>query len=90
MRIGQVAQIVGISARSIRHYHRLGVIAEPARTSGGYREYGVADLARIARIAYAGWSTNYLPARVEQSAQGFRPATCRRPRRSEQPSRQWY
>ena len=52
MRIGQVAQIVGISARSIRHYHRLGVVAEPARTSGGYRQYDVADLARIARIAF--------------------------------------
>ena len=52
MRIGEVAQIVGISARSIRHYHRLGVLAEPDRTSGGYREYGVADLARIARIAF--------------------------------------
>lgn len=52
MRIGQVAQIVGISARSIRHYHRLAVVAEPARTSSGYREYDVADLARIARIAF--------------------------------------
>lgn len=52
MRIGEVAQIVGISARSIRHYHRLGVLAEPDRTSGGYREYGVAGLARIARIAF--------------------------------------
>ena len=28
MRIGEVAQIVGISARSIRHYHRLGVLAD--------------------------------------------------------------
>ena len=52
MRIGQVARIVGISARSIRHYHRLGVLAEPDRTVGGYREYDIADLARIARIAF--------------------------------------
>lgn len=52
MRIGEVAQIVGISTRSIRHYHRLGVLAEPERTSGGYRDYTVADLARIARIAF--------------------------------------
>ncbi|MGX1770219.1 MerR family transcriptional regulator [Dietzia sp. NPDC055343] len=52
MRIGEVAQIVGISARIIRHYHRVGVLAEPGRTTGGYREYGVADLARIARIAF--------------------------------------
>lgn len=52
MRIGQVARIVGISARSIRHYHRVGVLPEPERTTGGYREYNVADLARIARIAF--------------------------------------
>ena len=52
MRIGEVAQIVGVSARSIRHYHRLGVMPEPERTSGGYRDYDVADLARIARIAF--------------------------------------
>ena len=52
MRIGEVAQIVGISARSIRHYHRLGVMPEPERTSGGYRDYDLADLARIARIAF--------------------------------------
>ena len=52
MRISEVAQIVGISARSIRHYHRLGVLVEPERTTGGYRSYTVADLARIARIAF--------------------------------------
>lgn len=52
MRIGEVARLVGISARSIRHYHRIGVMDEPARTSGGYRDYDVADLARIARIAF--------------------------------------
>lgn len=52
MRIGEVARIVGISARSIRHYHRLGVLDEPERTAGGYRDYDVGDLARIARVAF--------------------------------------
>lgn len=52
MRIGEVAQLAGVSARSIRHYHQLGALAEPARTSGGYREYDVADLARVVRIAF--------------------------------------
>lgn len=52
MRIGEVAQLTGVSARSIRHYHRLGVLAEPARTPGDYRSYTVADLARVARIAF--------------------------------------
>ncbi|HJC30199.1 MAG TPA: MerR family transcriptional regulator [Candidatus Dietzia intestinipullorum] len=52
MRIGEIARLAGVSARSIRHYHRLGVLAEPPRTGGGYRDYAVADLARIARIAF--------------------------------------
>ncbi|EFV93345.1 MerR family transcriptional regulator [Dietzia cinnamea P4] len=71
MRIGQVAQIVGVSARSIRHYHRLGVVAEPARTAGGYREYNVTDLARIARIAFlsdSGVSLKEIAALLEPEA----------------------
>src|SRR5699024_8235162 len=52
MRLGEIARLAGVSARSIRHYHRLGVLAEPPRTGGGYRDYAVADLARIARIAF--------------------------------------
>ena len=52
MRIGEIARLTGVSARSIRHYHRLGILDEPARTPGGYRQYDVADLARIARIAF--------------------------------------
>src|SRR5699024_1447846 len=52
MRIGEVAQLTGVSARSIRNYHRLGVLAEPERTPGGYRSYTVADLARIAHIGF--------------------------------------
>lgn len=52
MRIGEIARLAGVSARSIRHYHRLGVLNEPPRTAGGYREYDVGDLARVARIAF--------------------------------------
>lgn len=52
MRIGEVAQLTGVSARSIRNYHRVGALAEPARTPGGYRSYTVADLVRVAHIAF--------------------------------------
>lgn len=52
MRIGEVARLARVSARTIRHYHRIGALPEPPRTPGGYREYDVADLVRIARIAF--------------------------------------
>jgi len=36
----------------VRHYHRLGLLAEPARRSNGYRDYALADLARLMRIRW--------------------------------------
>jgi DNA-binding transcriptional MerR regulator len=41
MRIGELAGLVGISTRAIRHYHRVGLLAEPARKANGYREYSL-------------------------------------------------
>ena len=40
MRIGELAGLVGISTRAIRHYHRVGPLPEPARTANGYRIAG--------------------------------------------------
>lgn len=50
MRIGEVAAKLGVSTRMIRHYHDVGVLPEPARTSGGYRSYTMRDLVRLVRI----------------------------------------
>jgi DNA-binding transcriptional MerR regulator len=50
MRIGELAGLVGISTRAIRHYHRVGLLAEPARTANGYREYSLRDAAELARV----------------------------------------
>ncbi len=49
MRIGELAGLVGISTRAIRHYHRVGLLAEPARTANGYREYSLRDAVELAR-----------------------------------------
>lgn len=49
MKISDVAAAAGCSVRSVRHLHEAGVVEEPARTSGNYREYSVRDLAAVIR-----------------------------------------
>jgi len=40
MRIGELATLVGVSTRTVRHYHHVRVLPEPTRSANGYREYG--------------------------------------------------
>ncbi|MEE6260321.1 MerR family transcriptional regulator [Plantactinospora sonchi] len=59
MRIGELAAMVGVSTRTVRHYHHLGLLPEPERLGNGYREYRLRDavlLARIRRLAELGLS----------------------------------
>src|SRR5689334_17853447 len=59
MRIGELAGLVGISTRAIRHYHDVGLLPEPARKPNGYREYSLRDavgLARVRRLTELGLS----------------------------------
>ncbi|MGA6164592.1 MerR family transcriptional regulator [Amycolatopsis magusensis] len=48
--IGQAAAFVGITVKTVRHYHRHGLLDEPRRDSSGYRRYGSADLLRLVQI----------------------------------------
>jgi DNA-binding transcriptional MerR regulator len=50
MRIGELASLVGISTRAVRHYHRVGLLPEPARKANGYREYSLRDAVELARV----------------------------------------
>jgi DNA-binding transcriptional MerR regulator len=47
---GELARLAGVTVRALRHYHQVGVLAEPDRRSNGYREYDVHDLIRVLRI----------------------------------------
>lgn len=47
MRIGEMAEATGVSARMLRYYEKLGLIEPGARTSAGYRVYDDADLERV-------------------------------------------
>lgn len=52
MRIGQLAELAGTTRRTVRHYHRIGLLAEPERLANGYRDYGMTDAVRLMRIRW--------------------------------------
>ena len=39
MQIGELARQTGVDVQTIRYYEREGLIAEPNRSEGGYRQY---------------------------------------------------
>ncbi|MEJ8280879.1 MerR family transcriptional regulator [Pseudonocardia spirodelae] len=46
----EVAELAGTSLRAVRHYHDVGLLAEPRRRANGYKQYGVEHLVRLLRI----------------------------------------
>lgn len=46
----ELAELAGTSLRSVRHYHEVGLLAEPRRHGNGYKQYGVGHLVRLLRI----------------------------------------
>ncbi|MBF6167806.1 MerR family transcriptional regulator [Streptomyces gardneri] len=52
MRTSELARAAGTTPRAVRHYHRLGLLAEPTRSANGYRDYSLKDLARLMRIRW--------------------------------------
>ena len=50
LHIGEVAALVGVSPKTIRYYHEVGLLAEPGRTEAGYRLYTAQDLLRLQRV----------------------------------------
>ncbi|MBQ1075652.1 MerR family transcriptional regulator [Micromonospora sp. C31] len=50
MQIGEAADRVGLSIRTIRHYEDAGLIVPSARSEGGFRLYTQPDLDRLAVV----------------------------------------
>ncbi len=50
MQIGMLAELAGVTVRTVRYYHQAGVLTEPPRRSNGYRNYSVDDLVTVLRI----------------------------------------
>lgn len=51
--IGELAKSVGVSADTLRHYERKGVIAPPVRSAKGYRLYSINTIDRVRLIRRA-------------------------------------
>lgn len=52
MRIGDLAQAIGIDVETIRYYEKSGLLPIPAREANGYRRYGDEQLERLAFIRH--------------------------------------
>jgi MerR family transcriptional regulator, copper efflux regulator len=51
--IGNVAEAAGVGVQAIRFYEREGLIAKPARTKSGYRQYDDAAIGQLRFIRRA-------------------------------------
>ena len=47
MRIGELAAATGTTAKTLRYYESIGLLAAPGRTPSGYRAYGAEAVDRV-------------------------------------------
>jgi DNA-binding transcriptional MerR regulator len=47
LRSGDLARLAGVSADTLRHYERLGILPTSQRTNGGYRIFRTSDIQRV-------------------------------------------
>jgi len=50
---GELAELVGVSSDTLRHYERKGVLAQPLRKANDYRQYPASALQRVRLIRRA-------------------------------------
>ena len=50
MKIGELAEVAGVSTSSIRFYEKHGLIPQPERRNNGYRDYPDAMVSRLRTI----------------------------------------
>ena len=53
LRIGDAARAAGVNVQTLHYYERQGLIADPARTPAGYREYEPSTIRTVRAIKRA-------------------------------------
>ncbi len=68
--VKEVAELAGVTPRTVRYYHSIGLLAEPPRDGSGYRRYGgkeVIELVRIVRLRAVGMPLPQIAQRVAEA-----------------------
>lgn len=50
LRVGELAEVSGVSVRTLHYYDEIGLLRAPRRTDAGYRVYGSAEVLRLQQI----------------------------------------
>ena len=48
--MGRVAELAGVTVRTLHHYDEIGLVTPSGRSAGGYRVYGPADVERLREV----------------------------------------
>ncbi|GGN94352.1 MerR family transcriptional regulator [Actinoplanes lobatus] len=78
--IGQLASYAGVTVRTVRHYHQIGLLPEPERDNSGYRRYGataVVSLIKVRTLAEAGVPLSEIDSLLQADAPAFAAAIQR-------------
>ena len=76
VRSSEFARLAGVTVRTLRHYHQVGLLAEPRRHSNGYRAYDADHLVRVLRIralAGLGLPLDRIPALLDDGSHDTAP-----------------
>lgn len=52
LKISDFVKLTGSTLKTVLYYHKIGLLKEPERSSGGYRIYGAEDLLRMQQIKH--------------------------------------
>lgn len=48
--VGRLAELAGVTVRTLHHYDEIGLVTPSARTAAGYRAYAAADVERLRQV----------------------------------------
>ena len=66
LQIGEVADLTGLTQRTLRYYEELQLLDPPSRMAGGFRLYSPADVARVQHIVRLKQLLGYSLAEIKQ------------------------